>query len=101
MYTTYSIVTNLLVNIAIGVIILLILSVVVITIMFWFDDPPEQITVVTFPLEHHVHHIFDTEEEVGTLMEVNLPLVLKILISCEGVAYIVVNVKMLQKWVSG
>ena len=91
MYTTYSMVTNLFVNIAIGIIILLILSVVTITFMFWFDSPPEQIAMVTFPyIEHH------PLEEAGTSM----PLVLKILISCEGVAYIVVNTKMLRKWVS-
>ena len=95
MYTTYSMVTTLLVNIAIGIIILLILSVVVITIMFWFDSPPEQITLITFP--HNLH----TFDEVDTSMEVSLPLVLKILISFEGAAYIVVNIKMLQKWVSG
>ena len=98
MYTTYSMVTNLLVNIAIGIIILLILSVVVITIMFWFDSPSDQITMVTLP--HHDHHTADPGV-VGTSLEVNLPLVLKILISCEGAAYIVVNMKMLQKWVSG
>ena len=98
MYTTYSMVTNLLVNIAIGIIILLILSVVVITIMFWFDSPSDQITMDTLP--HHDHHTADPGV-VGTSLEVNLPLVLKILISCEGAAYIVVNMKMLQKWVSG
>ena len=97
MYTTYSMVTNLLVNIAIGIIILLILSVVVITIMFWFDSPPEQITMVTF--HHFDDHTFDSGE-VGASMELSLPLVLKILISCEGAVYIVVNMKMLQKWVS-
>ena len=98
MYTTYSMVTNLLVNIAIGILILLILSVVVITIMFWFDSPPEQITMVTF--HHFDDHTFDSGEEAATSVEVNLNLVLKILISCEGAAYIVVNMKMLQKWVS-
>ena len=99
MYTTYSMVTTLLVNIAIGVIILLILSVVVITIMFWFDSPPEQITFVTFP--HNEQHDLQTFDEVNASMDVNLPLVLKILISFEGAAYILVNMKMLQKWVSG
>ena len=99
MYTTYSMVTTLLVNIAIGVIILLILSVVVITIMFWFDSPTEQITFVTFP--QNEQHDLQTLDEVNTSMEVNLPLVLKILISFEGAAYILVNMKMLQKWVSG
>ena len=98
MYTTYSMVTTLLVNIAIGVIILLILSVVVITIMFWFDSPTEQITFVTFPQDEQ--HDLQTFDEVNTSMEVNLPLVLKILISFEGAAYILVNMKMLQKWVS-
>ena len=100
MYTTYSMVTTLLVNIAIGVIILLILSVVVITIMFWFDSPPEQITFVTFP-HNEQHDQLQTFDDVNTSMDVNLPLVLKILISFEGAAYILVNMKMLQKWVSG
>ena len=101
MYTTYSMVTTLLVNIAIGVIILLILSVVVITIMFWFDSPPEQITFVTFPQDEQHDLQNQTFDDVNTSMDVNLPLVLKILISFEGAAYILVNMKMLQKWVSG
>ena len=39
-YTTYSMMTGLLVNIAIGFLIVLILAVILITIMFWFDNDP-------------------------------------------------------------
>ena len=90
-------VTNLLVNIAIGILILLILSVVVITIMFWFNSPPEQMALAIVPHEAH-HHVLDPEG-LGIPMEQNLAMVLKILISFEGAAYIVVNMKMLKKWV--
>ena len=97
MYTTYSMVTNLLVNIAIGILILLILSVVVITIMFWFNSPPEQMALAIVP--HEAHHRVLDPEGLGIPMEQNLAMVLKILISFEGAAYIVVNMKMLKKWV--
>ena len=90
-------VTNLLVNIAVGILILLILSVLVITIMFGLETTtaePKQLSI---------------EKENGTLkqdedafsIQLNHALVLKVLISCEGFTYIVVNLKMLQNWVSG
>ena len=90
-------VTNLLVNIAVGILILLILSVLVITIIFGLETTtaePKQLSI---------------EKENGTLkqdedafsIQLNHALVLKLVISCEGLTYIVVNLKMLQNWVSG
>ena len=102
-YTTYSMMTGLLVNIGIGILILLILAVILITITFWFDNNPNPwnkaemstvgITVTTTRVE---------EEELGSDFgfDLNLATALKALITVEGLLYVVINVRMLKRWVS-
>ena len=91
-------VTNLLVNIAVGILILLILSVIVITIMFGLETTtaePKQLSI-----EKENGTLIKQDEDAFSI-QLNHALVLKLLISCEGLTYIVVNLKMLQNWVSG
>ena len=90
-------VTNLLVNIAVGILILLILSVLVITIMFGLE------TTTAEPKQLSIEKDNTTlkQDEDAFSIQLNHALVLKLLISCEGFTYIVVNLKMLQNWVSG
>ena len=97
-YTTYSMMTGLLVNIGIGFLIVLILAVILITIMFWFDNDPveNQIQMSTGVTTTRV------EEEHGPDFGFTLDLAtaLKGLITIEGLLYVVINVRMLKKWVS-
>ena len=90
-------VTNLLVNIAVGILILLILSVLVITIMFGLETTTAEPKQLSIEKENG----FLKQDEDAFSIQLNHALVLKMLISCEGLTYIVVNLKMLQNWVSG
>ena len=90
-------VTNLLVNIAVGILILLILSVLVITIMFGLETTTAEPKQLSIDKENG----FLKQDEDAFSIQLNHALVLKLLISCEGFTYIVVNLKMLQNWVSG
>ena len=96
-YTTYSMVTNLLVNIAVGILILLILSVVVITIMSGLETTTAEPKQLSIDKENNTLK----QDEDAFSIQLNHALVLKLLISCEGLTYIVVNLKMLRNWVSG
>ena len=97
-YTTYSMMTGLLVTIAIGFLIVLILAVILITIMFWFDNDPvgNQVQKSTGVTTTRV------EEELKSDFGFNLDLAtaLKLLITIEGLLYVVINVRMLKRWVS-
>ena len=97
-YTTYSMMTGLLVNIGIGFLIVLILAVILITIMFWFDNDPvgNQVQKSTGVTTTRV------EEELKSDFGFNLDLAtaLKLLITIEGLLYVVINVRMLKRWVS-
>ena len=97
-YTTYSMMTGLLVNIGIGFLIVLILAVILITIMFWFDkdsfENPVQMStgVTTTRVEEELKSDFSFDLDLATA--------LKFLITIEGLLYVVINVRMLKRWVS-
>ena len=86
---------GLLVTIAIGFLIVLILGVVLITITFWFDKGPGNVKEVqmstllatTVKVEDHSFNL-------------DLATALKALIMVEGSLYVIINVRMLKKWVS-
>ena len=93
-YKTYSMMAGLLVTIAIGFLIVLILGVVLITITFWFDKDPGNVKEVqmstllatTVKVEDHCFNL-------------DLATALKALIMVEGSLYVIINVRMLKKWV--
>ena len=97
-YTRYSMMTGLLVNIGIGFLIVLILAVILITIMFWFDkdsfENPVQMStgVTTTRVEEELKSDFSFDLDLATA--------LKFLITIEGLLYVVINVRMLKRWVS-
>ena len=97
-YTTYSMMTGLLVNIAIGFLIVLILAVILITIMFWFDNDP----IGNVQISDSLTTTTRAEEELESDFGFNLDLAsaLKALIILEGLLYVIINVRMLKKWVS-
>ena len=89
--------TGLLVTIAIGFLIVLILAVILITFLFWFDNHP--ITDV----QKNTGGVTTTrvEEDLKANVGFNLDLAtaLKALILLEGLLYVVINIRMLKKWV--
>ena len=97
-YTTYSMMTGLLVTIAIGFLIVLILAVILITIMFWFDNDP----IGNVQISDSLTTATRAEDELKSDFGFNLDLAtaLKALIILEGLLYVVINVRMLKKWVS-
>jgi hypothetical protein len=94
-YTAYSTMAGLFSTVSVGLLILLILSGITITIMFWSEtsepgtaeslqaDTPEQLPEAA---------LAGREESIHSLP-------LTVLIGAEGLAYMVVNIKLLQKWV--
>ena len=88
--------TGLLVTIGIGFLIVLILAVILITIMFWFDPIENQVQMSTGVTTTKV------EEQLGSDFgfDLDLATALKFLISIEGLLYVVINVRMLKRWVS-
>ena len=96
-YTTYSMMTGLLVTIGIGFLIVLILAVILITIMFWFDNAPieSQVQMSTGVTTTRIEE--DLESDFG--FNLDLATALKGLITIEGALYVVINVRMLKRWV--
>ena len=83
---------GLLVTIAIGFLILLILGVVLITITFWFDKDPGKVQMSTL--------LATTVKVEDPGFNLDLATALKALIMVEGSLYVIINVRMLKKWVS-
>ena len=94
-YTTYSMMAGLLVTIAIGFLIVLILGVILITITFWFDKDPGNVKEV------QMSKLLATTVKVEDPgFNLDLATALKALIMVEGSLYVIINVRMLKKWVS-
>ena len=86
---------GLLVTIAIGFLIVLILGVILITITFWFDKDPGNVKEV------QMSKLLATTVEVEDhSFNLDLATALKALIMVEGSLYVIINVRMLKKWVS-
>ena len=86
---------GLLVTIAIGFLIVLILGVILITITFWFDKGPGNVKEV------QMSKLLATTVEVEDPgFNLDLATALKALIMVEGSLYVIINVRMLKKWVS-
>ena len=84
---------GLLVTIAIGFLIVLILGVILITIMFWFDkDNVKEVQMSTL--------LATTVKVEDHGFNLDLATALKALIMVEGSLYVIINVRMLKKWVS-
>ena len=94
-YKTYSMMAGLLVTIAIGFLIVLILGVILITITFWFDKDPGNVKEV------QMSKLLATTVKVEDPgFNLDLATALKALIMVEGSLYVIINVRMLKKWVS-
>ena len=89
--------TGLLVTIAIGFLIVLILAVILVTFLFWFDNHP------IADVQKNTGGVTTTrvEEDLKANVGFNLDLAtaLKALILLEGLLYVVINIRMLKKWV--
>ena len=86
---------GLLVTIAIGFLILLILGVVLITITFWFDKDLGNVKEVQMSTL-----LATTVKVEAPGFNLDLATALKALIMVEGSLYVIINVRMLKKWVS-